>query len=244
MYARHIKRAMDIGFATIVLIISLPANIVIAIVIKLSSSGPVLFTQQRTGLNGHNFTMYKFRTMVQDNNVLDTTCTNKTTKAGKVIRALSLDELPQFINVLLGDMSVIGPRPWLPEYYQHMDDLQRQRADVLPGITGLAQASGRNSLTIMDKIQYDITYVHNVSLVLDAQIALMTAIECVKRSGQEIEKHAIHHEIKTLKVQRASQSNETPAFIQGQLALKGGSVFYSKIPTDSKPKKQIKKNVK
>lgn len=239
MYRAYIKPALDFTAGVIILIISLPAWVITAIIIKIDSKGPILFVQDRTGVGGKNFKMYKFRTMAHGNDVREVHIHNQITKVGKIVRALSLDEIPQFINVIKGDMSFIGPRPWIPEYYKYMSKKQRQRVSVRPGITGLAQAKGRNNLTIIDKIQYDLDYVSNISFTRDAKIFGMTIIEALKRTGVEIEKIAIHHEINTLKEQRANARKETPAFIKGQLALKNGAVFYSE-----RPKKTAKKVAK
>jgi lipopolysaccharide/colanic/teichoic acid biosynthesis glycosyltransferase len=236
MYARYIKRSIDVTTSFVVLVVTLPISAVVAILIKIDSDGPCIFTQYRTGVKGKKFKMYKFRTMASNNDVRDINIHNQITKVGKIIRALSIDEIPQFINVIKGDMSFVGPRPWIPEYHKYMTSYQRRRVSVRPGITGLAQASGRNSLTITDKIRLDLKYVRDITFVTDAKIIGMTIVEALKRTGIEIEKVAIHHEINTLKEQRTILRKPTAAYIKKDLGLTGGSVFYSEKPSKtSKP---------
>lgn len=239
MYLSIIKPTLDITIGVVLLVVSFPVWVVAAIIIKIDSKGPILFVQDRTGVCGKNFKMYKFRTMAHGNDVRDMNIHNQITKVGRIIRSLSIDEIPQFINVVKGDMSFVGPRPWIPEYYKYMSKKQRKRVSVRPGITGLAQSSGRNNLTITDKIQCDLDYVKSISFGTDAKIICLTIVEALKRTGVEIEKIAIHHEINILKAQRAKARKETPAFIKGQLGMSGGSVFYSERP--NKPKKKVSK---
>ena len=235
MYRNYIKRILDIGVAIVVLIFSLPAWVIIAVIIKLESEGPVLFVQERTGVKGEGFDLYKFRTMLSSNNVHDSKSPNKITRTGRVLRIFSLDELPQFINIMKGQMSLIGPRPWIPQYYKYMTQEQRRRVDALPGVTGLAQASGRNDLTITEKLQYDISYIENQSFWLDIGIIYLTAIAVVKRSGHEIDKSGIHNELKVLMSQHKKPRAPKPI-----LGLKTGLVFYSKIEGQSKVKSNAK----
>jgi len=239
MYAIYIKRLLDVSASLVILVITLPISAVVAILIKIDSEGPCIFTQDRTGVKGKNFKMYKFRTMASNNDVRDINIHNQITKVGRVIRALSIDEIPQFINVIKGDMSFVGPRPWIPEYHKYMSSYQRRRVSVRPGITGLAQASGRNSLTITDKIRLDLKYVRDITFTTDVKIIGMTIVEALKRTGIEIEKVAIHHEINTLKEQRARMRKPTAAYIKRDLKLSGGLVFYS-----AKPNKASKSNNK
>lgn len=235
MYRNYVKRILDIGVAIVVLIFSLPAWVIIAVIIKLESEGPVLFVQERTGIKGKGFDLYKFRTMLSSNNVHDSKSPNKITRTGRVLRIFSLDELPQFINIMKGQMSLIGPRPWIPQYYKYMTQEQRRRVDALPGVTGLAQASGRNDLSITEKLQYDISYIENQSFWLDIGIIYLTAIAVVKRSGHEIDKSGIHNELKVLMSQ-----HKKPRVPKPILGLKTGSVFYSKIEDQSKAKTAAK----
>ena len=143
-----IKRFFDVIFALLGLIFALPIMVIIAIAIKVDSKGPVIFKQTRTGKYGKEFMAWKFRTMVANNDVYDFSVGDKHTKVGTFLRKTSLDELPQLFCILFGTMSFIGPRPWITDYYDNMNEEQRHRVDVTPGLTGLAQANGRNNLTI------------------------------------------------------------------------------------------------
>lgn len=160
MYKKYVKRAIDIIISTIALIILSPFFLIISILVKVIDKNPVFYKQYRTGLYGKNFKIYKFTTMKN----------GKATKIGKFFRATSLDELPQFFNVLKGDMSIVGPRPWIPEYYENFDERQKQRSDVKPGIIGLAQVKGRRRIDIFEKIDYDLKYVRKVSILQDIKI--------------------------------------------------------------------------
>lgn len=157
MYRRYIKRILDIIISLVAIIVFLPLFLIICLLIKIIDKGSIFYNKSRTGLNGYNFKMYKFRTMKN----------KSVTKIGKILRVTSLDELPQFINVLKGDMSIIGPRPWIPEYFKRFNDTQKRRVSVKPGIIGLAQVNGRNSISVFKKIEYDLYYVDNLCLLLD-----------------------------------------------------------------------------
>lgn len=196
---RYIKRFIDIVISTLLLILFMLPMVVISICIKLESNGPILFKQIRTGYKGKEFTLYKFRSMTVDNNVLDFASENKVTRVGNFIRKTSLDELPQFINILKGDMSFIGPRPWILEYAKLFTDNQRRRLDVTPGITGLAQASGRNDISILDKIDYDLEYVDNFSFLTDLRVVLKTLKIVFTKQGADLNKSGIANELYTLK---------------------------------------------
>lgn len=193
------KFAFDRIVSLIGLIVALPIMLIIAIAIKLDSKGPVLFRQQRTGKGGKLFTMYKFRTMVASNDVHDFKKADEHTKVGKFLRTTSLDEIPQLISIFKGDMSFIGPRPWIHDYYLNMNDVQRVRNAVRPGLTGLAQVKGRNKLTIFEKIDYDLTYVKNYSLKQDIRIVFLTIKEVFLRTGVDAGKGGIKKDIDDLK---------------------------------------------
>ena len=145
------KFCFDRIAATVGLIITAPLMLIIAIAIKLDSKGPVFFKQERTGKRGKNFYIYKFRTMVKNNDVHDFSKSDEHTRIGKILRKTSLDELPQLYSIAAGKMSFIGPRPWIPDYYENMNEIQRQRYIVRPGLTGLAQCMGRNNISIFEK---------------------------------------------------------------------------------------------
>lgn len=196
-----IKFLFDRLMAIFGLIIASPLMLIIAIAIKLDSKGPVLFKQIRTGKGGRNFYIYKFRTMVKNNNVHDFSKADEHTRVGKILRKTSLDELPQLFSIAIGKMSFIGPRPWIPDYYENMNDEQRHRTDVRPGLTGLAQCMGRNNITIFDKIEYDLQYIKNYSLVQDIKIIFLTIKAVLSGSGADAGKGTIENELNDLIMQ-------------------------------------------
>lgn len=218
MYQHKQKRALDLTTSIIIILVTLPLAVIVAVVIKVDSRGPILFRQLRTGLHGKNFKMYKFRSMASANDVLDVTQANFVTRSGKVIRALSIDELPQVVNILKGEMSFIGPRPWIPEYYLHMTDEQRKRVSVLPGITGLAQVHGRNSLSINEKLEYDLIYARRISPREDAKIIFLSAKAVLASGSHQLEKHGIHTELDFLRGQHEPKA--TPAISKNQPAFR------------------------
>ena len=167
-----VKRAFDIIVSLIALIILAIPMIIVAILIKLEDGSPAIFKQLRMGKKLKPFYIYKFRTMKTQREELNSEMSHEemTTKVGKVLRATSIDELPQLINILKGEMSFIGPRPWIVEYYEWFTDEQKRRSDVRPGITGLAAVKGSNGINIFKKINYDLEYVDNMSLWLDIKI--------------------------------------------------------------------------
>ena len=136
--------------------------------------------------------------MVKTNNVYDFEKKNQYTRFGRLLRRTSLDELPQLINVLRGEMSFIGPRPWIPDYYNSMNIHQRHRYDVRPGITGLAQVKGRNSLSVIDKINYDLVYVHDVSLKHDLKIVILTFCALFEKDNSVASKTTVKNELQFL----------------------------------------------
>ncbi|MCR2045370.1 sugar transferase [Anaerosalibacter massiliensis] len=177
-----IKRIIDFVLSLIALIILSPILLIIAIIIKLDSKGPVFFKQERLGRNGEVFLIYKFRTMIPDAEkvglgIYTSSSDPRITKVGGFLRKTSLDELPQLINVLKGEMSLVGPRPPVPYHpykYEDYSDEQKLRFTVPPGITGYAQINGRNTLTWDERIEYDIEYVKNFSVLLDIKIMFKT----------------------------------------------------------------------
>ena len=195
---KYVKRFIDIIMCLIILIIFLIPMLIIALIIKLEDKGPVLFKQKRTGYKGKEFNLYKFRSMSVDNDVHDFSNKDRHTKVGSVLRKLSLDELPQMINIIKGDMSFIGPRPWITDYWDNMNDEQRRRCDVLPGITGLAQAKGRNNISIFDKINYDLEYIRNFSLIEDIKVVFWTIKTVLSKEGADAGKSTIQNELEDL----------------------------------------------
>lgn len=204
MYRKVIKKLLDLILALILVILLSPLMIIIAIMIKIDSKGPVIFKQIRSGKNNKNFTLYKFRSMICNNNLYDTSVEDQVTKIGRILRKTSLDELPQLFNILKGEMSFIGPRPWIVEYAKYFTKHQMRRLEVLPGITGLAQCSGRNNLGIIERIDIDVEYVENMSLFLDIYIVLKTIKSVLKKEGFSNSKLAIHEELNILKNQTKS----------------------------------------
>lgn len=201
---KYVKRGIDLVMAVLLLIIFLIPMLIIAVLIKLDSKGPVLFKQKRTGLKGKVFNLYKFRSMVTDNDVHDFSKGDQHTKVGNILRKTSLDELHQIINILKGEMSFIGPRPWITDYYDNMNEKQRHRNDVLPGITGLAQAKGRNNISINEKINYDLEYVKNYSFRQDVKIVFLTIKTVLSKEGADAGKNTIQNELEDLKTQNLS----------------------------------------
>lgn len=204
MYRKVIKKLLDLILALILVILLSPLMIIISIMIKLDSKGPVIFKQIRSGKNNKNFTLYKFRSMIYNNNLYDTSVEDQVTKIGRILRKTSLDELPQLFNILKGEMSFIGPRPWILDYAKYFTKHQMRRLEVLPGITGLAQCSGRNNLGIIERIDIDVEYVENMSLFLDIYIVLKTIKSVLKKEGFSNSKLAIHEELNILKNQTKS----------------------------------------
>ncbi len=182
-----LKRLFDITFSIIFLILGSPFFLLIAILIKLTSRGPVLYRQVRAGKNGKPFYIYKFRTMIHNADKIGPILTDKDdkriTKIGKFLRRYSLDELPQFYNVLIGDMSIVGPRPEVVEIVKKYKMWQRRVLSVKPGITGLAQISGRQELDIDSKLKIDLYYINNYSILLDVEIIFKTIIHIFKGDG-------------------------------------------------------------
>ena len=193
-----VKRTFDIVFALVGVIAASPLFLIVAIAIKTTSKGPVFFRQRRTGKDGKEFDILKFRSMVADNDVRDLSKGDQYTTVGKFIRRTSIDELPQLINIAKGEMSFVGPRPWIPEYWQNMNDEERERNSVRPGITGLAQVMGRNSINIFGKIGYDLNYVQNASVLLDIKVMFLTIKTAVVGKSVSNGKNGIHEEIEDL----------------------------------------------
>jgi lipopolysaccharide/colanic/teichoic acid biosynthesis glycosyltransferase len=173
------KRVLDVGFAGLTLAFLSPLLILVALLIKLTSRGPVFYVQERIGKDGRPFQFIKFRTMVvgaeeQGTGILTLRDDPRVTKVGRVLRRFSLDELPQLWNVLRGEMSLVGPRPGLDYQVQQYTAFQRRRLTVLPGISGWAQVNGRNAITWDERIKRDVEYIERLSFALDMQILLRT----------------------------------------------------------------------
>ena len=204
-----IKRVFDILFSLIGIILTLPLMIILGIIIKIDSPGPAFFKQERTGLHGKTFKLIKFRSMPVHNDVHDFSKADEHTKVGTFIRKTSLDEIPQLFNILLGQMTFIGPRPWITDYYDNMNKKERVRCDVLPGITGLAQAKGRNNISIFEKINYDIEYIRDFGFLEDIKVVFLTIKTVLSKEGADAGKNTIRDEINDLRIEN-TQYNLKP----------------------------------
>ena len=189
MYKKYVKRILDISISIICIIILIPIYLIVAVLIKLIDKNQVFFTQARTGLKGKEFKILKFRTMKN----------GKVTKFGKFLRTTSIDELPQFFNVLKGDMSIVGPRPWVPDYYKNFNPKQKARVDVQPGLVGLAQINGRRNINVFKKINLDLNYVENVSFIKDLKIIIKSLKIIVAKENIGDVNDYVSNEIEELK---------------------------------------------
>ncbi|MCK9444907.1 MAG: sugar transferase [Tissierellaceae bacterium] len=183
MYRRYFKRPMDIILSLIAFIVLSPVLLIVAILVRVKLGSPVIFTQERPGLNEKIFTLYKFRTMTDERDEDGELLPNnlRLTRFGKILRSTSLDELPELWNILKGDMSIIGPRPLLIEYLPLYNEHQRRRHEERPGLSGLAQVSGRNAISWEDKFDLDVEYVDNIYFILDCKIIIKTILKVFKR---------------------------------------------------------------
>lgn len=191
MYQTIFKRIMDILFALILLPIFLVFYVVIGLIIKLEDVGPIIYTQRRLGKDGKIFNIKKFRSMKvnsvdirnKDGSTFNSTDDSRLTTIGKFIRKTSIDEIPQIINILIGDMSFIGPRPDLEDHFILYTEDEKNKLNVLPGVTGYSQAYHRNSIEWKEKIQNDLYYVYNLGFVLDIKILIKTIFVIVLKRG-------------------------------------------------------------
>lgn len=185
IYKRFIKRPMDFILSLIAIIVLSPIFLIVALLVKIKLGSPVIFKQQRPGLNEKIFTMYKFRTMTdeRDENGELLPDSVRLTKFGRFLRSTSLDELPELFNILKGDMSIVGPRPLLVQYLPLYNDHQKRRHEVRPGLTGLAQVNGRNAISWEEKFDLDVRYVDHVSFIGDWKIILLTVKKVFVREG-------------------------------------------------------------
>ena len=185
IYKRFIKRPMDFILSLLAIIILSPLMLIVAVLVKVKLGSPVLFKQERPGLNEKIFTMYKFRTMTdeRDENGKLLPDSMRLTKFGKRLRSTSLDELPELFNILKGDMGFVGPRPLLVQYLSLYNDHQRRRHEVRPGLTGNAQVNGRNAISWEKKFDLDVAYVDNVTFIGDLKIIFLTIKKVLLREG-------------------------------------------------------------
>ena len=185
MYRKFVKRPMDFILSLFAIIVLSPLFLVIVILVRVKLGSPVFFKQKRPGMKEKVFTLYKFRTMTdkRDENGEYLSDEIRLTKFGKILRSTSLDELPELINILKGDMSIVGPRPLLIQYLPLYDEYQKRRHEVRPGLSGLAQVSGRNAISWEDKFDYDVKYSNHISFVGDWKIILLTIKKVFKKEG-------------------------------------------------------------
>ncbi|EJU08377.1 sugar transferase [Fusobacterium hwasookii] len=184
MYRKFFKRVFDIIISLIFILCFWWLYIVIAILVKVKLGSPILFKQDRPGLNEKIFKMYKFRTMTDKKDSLGNLLpdSERLTSFGKFLRSTSLDEIPELWNVLKGEMSLVGPRPLLVEYLRKYSENEKRRHEVKPGISGWAQVNGRNNTTWEERFENDIYYVENLSFLLDIKIIIKTILKVIKRS--------------------------------------------------------------
>lgn len=193
MYKQFLKRAFGILFSSLGLLITSPIMLIVAILIKIESPGPIIFKQQRIGKDGKVFEIYKFRSMCQNaektgSGVYSDKNDSRVTKVGKFIRATSLDEIPQFLNVLKGDMAFIGPRPPLtyhPWTFDKYTEHQKKMFDVRPGLTGWAQVNGRKQVEWHKRIELNVWYVEHISFLLDLKIIFSTVFKLFRDDKNE-----------------------------------------------------------
>lgn len=185
VYEKYIKRPQDMLCALLALIVLSPILFITAFLVRVKLGSPVIFKQERPGLNGKIFTLYKFRTMTDERDSEGNLLPDEVrlTKFGKLLRSTSLDELPELLNILFGDIAVIGPRPLLVEYLPRYNAEQRRRHEVRPGLSGLAQVNGRNAISWEDKFKYDVQYVDHVTFLGDWKIIFQTILNVIKRDG-------------------------------------------------------------
>ena len=198
MYQKYFKRLIDIICALAAIIVFSWLYIIVAVLVRIKLGSPVLFKQERPGMNGKIFTLYKFRTMTDKRDINGKLLPDEVrlTAFGRLLRKTSLDELPEAFNILKGDMSVVGPRPLLVEYLDYYTEEEMHRHDVRPGLSGLAQINGRNAISWEEKFKYDLEYVHNVSFGMDVKIVFRTVFKAASASGILVGENQIEGNLK------------------------------------------------
>ena len=189
IYSRYGKRSLDFFVSLFALLVLSPLLVLLSVLVRCLLGGPVLFRQERTGIHKQSFTILKFRTMTNacdaNGNLLSDS--QRLTRFGNFLRSTSLDELPELWNVVVGDMSLVGPRPLLPRYNSSYTERESRRFELLPGITGWAQINGRNDLAWDDRLECDVHYVEKLSLGLDLKILLLTIVKVLRRDNVEVD---------------------------------------------------------
>jgi lipopolysaccharide/colanic/teichoic acid biosynthesis glycosyltransferase len=207
-----LKRALDVVAAGLLLAVLAPLLAAIAILTKLTSSGPAIFKQERVGKNEKSFTLYKFRTMRVDADPFGPSPKSggdpRLTALGRWLREYSLDELPQLVNIVYGDMSLVGPRPLYVSQVREWNERQKKRLRVKPGLTGLAQISGRGRLTREEKLELDVRYVESASLRLDCRILLATLLRVFRRAGIYEQRYSAAERTRGSRTDRAAEEGK------------------------------------
>jgi len=184
IYRKYFKRTFDIVLSVIALTVLSPVILITAFIVRIKLGKHVIFKQERPGKDGKIFTIYKFRTMTdardENGNLLSDEI--RLTRFGRLLRSTSLDELPELINIIKGDMSIIGPRPLSTLYLPYYNENEKHRHDIRPGLSGLAQVNGRNTLTWEERFDFDLEYVHNITFVTDCKIIIKTIGKVIKKS--------------------------------------------------------------
>lgn len=185
LYRRFFKRPMDFFLSLVAIIVLSPVFLVVAVLVRTKLGSPVLFKQERPGLNEEIFEMYKFRSMTNERSGNGELLPDsiRLTQFGKFLRSTSLDELPGLLNILKGDMSLVGPRPLAVIYLPYYNEEERKRHSIRPGLTGLAQVNGRNTVGWEERFSYDLKYVNNLSFVYDVKIIIKTFLKVFKKEG-------------------------------------------------------------
>jgi undecaprenyl phosphate N,N'-diacetylbacillosamine 1-phosphate transferase len=193
LYRKYLKRLMDICCSMTALIILSPVLLIISILVRVKLGSPVIFKQRRPGMNEKIFTLYKFRTMTNAKDEKGELIADKErlTRFGNMLRSSSLDELPELFNILIGNMSIVGPRPLAEDYLHYYNSTEKHRHDVLPGLTGLAQVNGRASIGWEQRFEYDIQYISNITFCGDMKIILKTIINVIKKDDIGLPGHQI-----------------------------------------------------
>ncbi len=208
MYAKYFKRMLDFILSLIALIILSPILLIVAILVRIKLGNPIIFKQQRPGKDEKIFTLYKFRTMTdkkdENGNLLPDS--ERLTNFGKLLRSTSLDELPELINILKGDMAIVGPRPLLVKYLPYYTEEEKHRHDVRPGLTGLAQICGRNNLDWNERFEMDLKYVNSISFKEDLIIIFKTISSVLKHNDIEVPRES--HDLDAIRKIKGEEKDE------------------------------------